>query len=63
MALITRRQFVQKATFSASAVYGYSFDHFEGPKILQLERTKSASVDVDLIRKLASKIAGPRHYA
>jgi len=58
MALITRRQFVQKAAFSASAVYGYSLHHFERPQILQRQRTKPASVGVDLIRKLASKIAG-----
>jgi hypothetical protein len=58
MALITRRQFVQQAAFSASALCGYSFDHFEGVEILREEKAKSTPVDVDSIRKMASKIAG-----
>ena len=57
MALITRRQFVQQVVFSASAL-GYSFHHFETAHILQQEKAKSAPVDVDSIRKMASKISG-----
>lgn len=57
MALITRRQFVQQAAF-ASALGGYSFHHFEGAEILQQGKAKSTPVDVDSIRKMASKIAG-----
>jgi len=57
MALITRRQFVQQAAFSASALK-YSFHHFERTHILQQEKAKSAPVDVDSIRKMASKISG-----
>jgi hypothetical protein len=57
MALITRRQFVQQAAFSASAL-GYSFHHFERAHILQQGKAKSAQVDVDSIRKMASKISG-----
>ena len=59
MALITRRQFVQQAAFfSASALCGYSFHHFEGAEILQQGKAKSTPVDLDSIRKMASKIAG-----
>ena len=58
MALITRRQFVQQAAFSASALCAHSFHHFEGAEILQQGKAKSTPVDVDSIRKLASKIAG-----
>ena len=57
MALITRRQFVQQAAFSASAL-GDSFHHFERAHILQQGKAKSAPVDVDSIRKMASKISG-----
>jgi len=57
MALITRRQFVQQVVFSASAL-GYSFHHFETAHILQQGKAKSAPVDVDSIRKMASKISG-----
>ena len=58
MALITRRQFVQQAAFfSASALCGYSFHHFEGAEILQQE-SEVTTVDLDSIRKMASKIAG-----
>jgi hypothetical protein len=57
MALITRRQFVQQAAFSASALR-YSFHHFERAHILQQGKAKSAPVDVESIRKMASKISG-----
>ena len=57
MALITRRQFVQQTAFSAIAL-GYSFHHFETAHILQQGKAKSAPVDVDSIRKMASKISG-----
>ena len=57
MALITRRQFVQQAAFSASAL-GYSFHHFERAHIPPQGKAKSAPVDFDSIRKMASKISG-----
>jgi hypothetical protein len=57
MALITRRQFVQQAAFSAGALCGYSSHHFEGAEIPQ-QGAKSTPVDVDSIRKMTSKIAG-----
>ena len=58
MALITRRQFVQQTAFSAGALCGFSFNAFEGAEILEQGKAKSTSVDVDSIRKMASKIAG-----
>lgn len=58
MAPITRRQFVQQAAFSASALYGYSVHHPEGTEILQQGKAKSSPADADSIRKMASKIVG-----
>jgi hypothetical protein len=56
MALITRRQFVQQAAFSAAFLSGFPIQVFTGTEILEPTEQKSASIDTAAIRKLASKI-------
>ena len=58
MALITRRQFVQRTAFSAGALYGFPFRLVNLTEILEQSEEKSASVDAAAIRTLASKITG-----
>ena len=55
MALITRRQFVQQAAFSAAFLSGFPDPGVYG-RISLNQLQKSASIDTAAIRKLASKI-------
>jgi hypothetical protein len=58
MARITRRQFVQHAAFSASALYGFPFKLAMATESLKHSGERPPSIDPGTIRKLASKISG-----
>ncbi len=63
MALTTRRQFLQQATFAAAALYRHPIHARPGAQgVSAARKSNAASVDPAAIRMLASTISGPHNH-
>ena len=59
MALITRRQFIQRSAFAAAGLYGCPMDALAGaPRTFAAREQRATPLDAAAIRKLASEITG-----